>query len=325
MDYNKVRGGIIALCVVIIAILLYSMEKGPPGNDPSSCPSVGEKIACPDNWMTPEQNSEYGVDAYKICGPDMKWETDGTYGPSSCKVECVSAGKVPCEALRRCIDEGSVCGVCSMDSDCQNGGKCDSVKGVCVCPTGFYGPRCESKGQFACKTASDCGPGGSSCVSGKCICDPNGYWTTDPETGVPCSVCMEGYGPSPGAFTYSPGTQSNVYKFPTKSNTSALACSLKEFDVPVNLYVTSQFGTNDGGNTNDRIRACASRFPGSFYKEECNTTTNSMGSSSSILCQIDDYYAKPAFDPVSWNSSQKCNSQSSYNNNVIYPKSAFVY
>ena len=71
--------------------------------------------------------------------------------------------------------------------DCQNGGSCDHVTGVCTCAAGYQGPRCTQTctGSFygsGCSLPCQCVHGTCHHVDGSCTCSP-GY------VGVFCNEC----------------------------------------------------------------------------------------------------------------------------------------
>ncbi|CAJ0958555.1 unnamed protein product [Ranitomeya imitator] len=81
--------------------------------------------------------------------------------------------------------------------DCENGASCDPVTGVCRCPAGFNGDRCEkgcNSGTFGenCGKICECeGDGPCDPVTGVCFCPPG-------KTGATCDLdCrINHYGPN---------------------------------------------------------------------------------------------------------------------------------
>lgn len=299
-------------------------KKSPPGTG-DTCTRGGLTETCPDTWTTPQEDPVNGANVYKLCGPDLHWVTEGTYGPGQCEVDCVDPDKVPCEQLRRCIAKNTVCGACSLDTDCQNGGTCNTSTGNCVCPPGFSGTNCENKFDYTCKTKEDCGPGGYDCTNGKCTCDPKAFWAPDPTKKQFCAVCQQGYGPEYGMITYDQAAMTSIYDFPNPIPMTGAPCNLKRFTEPISVFTSRIYANPNGPNEYDKMKACQDRYPGSKYAGDCGLPKpDPKGSVVISQCIYDDYYTVPTFDPVSWNKSYSCGNPIYTFSEKFFADSSFV-
>ena len=101
---------VVIVLILVVLFLAYSYDKKDNSNPPAQqeC-TPGEQVRCPDNWVIQPGKAGVVNKAYKQCGPDGKWVTDGTtYGPNHCVVECnaESDGYVPCAADGECYVPG---------------------------------------------------------------------------------------------------------------------------------------------------------------------------------------------------------------------------
>ena len=192
--YVYIFGAIVA---IIMAVLYFTNSASVKG-----CPTPGH-LPCTDVWTGTTADNP----PYRLCSSDFQYVTDGSPGgPQQCQVSCAPGPNG--EKLWPCWDDNAktgsclpgstaklaCAGVCSASgaNACQNGGVCKT--GVCECPKGYSGTRCEVKPSLNCNnTPGYCGANGTcNALTGLCDCARGWYGPKCDSQGVcDLSVCQK--------------------------------------------------------------------------------------------------------------------------------------
>jgi len=298
----------IFIAFILLLLFIFFSQSGSKNNftsgsdtDPSGSCTPGETRSCNLNW---DKNSvNY---AQQVCGSDGKWIRTGIKGDEHCVIECNNGFGTPCPNTLGCVV--GRCGQCETDLDCASKGPnyaCDPLAKVCYS---------KETRDMSCKTDSDCSPPADPsrpkstngmCINGQCQCgigqsnftrvlgvpNENRYWVESADGKYKCGSCVDGMGLS-GKDIPAGIAIGAEYGDAEKNNT----CALPHFIDPI----TYQLCGADPSLTADQ--ACDKYIPSSYGYSPLGT------SSQNHMCQINEYYAVPQFQPTFFNNSVLSNS-----------------
>lgn len=273
---KKIVYGIsILIIIAVVGYTMYSVNNGGGGGGDQQC-QLGIDGKCPDNLVCDWQHTGKCVSS---SGGNCTKDSDCNNGTCGSNKKCI------CNSPYIGDYCNSICK--SGDNTCKNGGIC-SDQGICNCPNGFTGLKCETK-QDKC-TKDNCIHGTCN-QNGECICTEDktrggkGVWANDPTNPNQfCTICKDNS--SSGGYKWGTPTEGcnrifykdqSIPGIPWHSHNRTDADCNTAFGNVGNLQATGDYGHSCGNCTScyrDQI-LCKSTKGGIYAYPDTNFSCSS--------------------------------------------------